>query len=238
LARWTVHLAPPPPRGIDDPRIGALIAAARPALHRARRSTPARWVLAGTTGVYGDAGGSRFDETRPIAPATDRARRRAAAEFRLRSLARCGLAQASILRVPGLYAHDRWPLDRLRRGDPVLHRDEDVYTNHLHADDLARIAWRALFRGRPGRIVHATDDAPMQLGDWLDRIALAFGLAKPPRTSRTSIAAGQAAALPQVLGESRRLDNLRLRRELGYRLRWPTVDAALAAMRERRGKAL
>lgn len=238
LARWTVYLAPPPPHGVRDPRIAGLIAAARPMLHRARAATPSRWTYVSTTGVYGDAGGERVDETRRIAPASDRARRRAAAETQLRSLARDGAARASILRVPALYAHDRWPLERLRRGDPVAQRDEDVYVNHLHADDLARIAWRALFRGRPGRVVHASDDAPMRLGDWLDRIALAFDLPKPPRASRASIASRRGAALPQALVESRRLDNTRLVREFGYRLRWPTLDAALDAVVERRRKAL
>src|SRR5690606_30391456 len=138
--------------------------------------------------------------------------------------ARSGLAQASILRVPALYAHDRWPLERLRSGEPVPHAGEDVYTNHVHADDLARIAWRALFRGRPARIVHATDDLPMQLGDWLDRVAGAFGLPAPPRASRATIAARRGGSLPQVLLESRRLANGRLARELGYRLRWPNVN--------------
>lgn len=237
LARWTIHLAPPPASGTHDPRIAALIAAARISLPR-RRSTgaQARWVYAGTTGVYGDTGGAHFDETRPIAPANARALRRAAAESQLRSLARSGRAQASILRVPALYAHDRWPLERLRRGDPVPHADEDVYTNHVHAEDLARIAWLALFRGRPARVVHATDDLPMRLGDWLDRVAHGLGLPAPPRASRAAIAETGGAALPRMLVESRRLANRRLRRELGYRLRWPSVDAALAEIRPGGGR--
>ncbi len=237
LARWTIHLAPPPASGTRDPRIAALIAAARTSLPRGRSGTArARWVYASTTGVYGDAGGARVDETRPIAPTNARALRRAAAESQLRSLARSGRAQASILRVPALYAHDRLPLERLRRGDPVPHANEDVYTNHVHADDLARIAWRALFRGRPARVVHATDDLPMRLGDWLDRVAGALGLPAPPRSSRATIAATGDAALPPTLVESRRLDNGRLTRELGYRLRWPTVDAALAEIRPPGGR--
>lgn len=235
LARWTIHLAPPPLRGGDDPRIAALIASARPALRRARsRLAPARWVYVSTTGVYGDTRGAHIDETHPIAPANDRARRRVAAERQVRSLARGGLARASIVRVPALYAHDRWPLERLRRGDPAPHPDEDAWTNHVHADDLARIVWRALFRGRPARTVNATDGTPLRFGDWLDCVAQAFGLPKPPRASRTEIAAQHGGALPSVLAESRRLDNGRLVRELGCRLRWPNVDAALADACERR----
>ncbi len=231
LARWSVHLAPPQPSGRDDRRTAALIAASRIALRRARRRlAPARWTWVGTSGVYGDAHGERFDETRPIAPASERAHRRAAAEARLRGLSRSGLARVSILRAPGLYAHDRWPLARLRRGDPVLQRDEDVHTNHVHAEDLARIAWRALFRARPGRVYHATDDEPMRLGDYLDRVADAFDLPRPPRASRAELAQRSGGALPHVFAESRRLENRRLAQELGYRLRWPSVGAALAEL--------
>lgn len=231
LARWTIYLAPPPASGTREPRIARLIAATGSSLRRARGArTPARWIYVSTTGVYGDAGGACFDETRPIAPASERARRRAAAELHIRSFARSGLARASILRVPALYAHDRWPLERLRRGDPVPVAAEDVYVNHVHAEDLARIAWCALFRGRPARVVHATDDRPMRLGDWLDRVAEAFDLPAPPRASRAAIAASRDGRLLQAPVESRRLLNGRLRRELGYRLRWPSVGAALQAL--------
>lgn len=234
LARWTIYLAPPPSRGIGDPRIATLVASARPALYRARgRPAPARWVYVSTTGVYGDTQGARIDETHAIAPANDRARRRVTAERLLRPLARSGLARASIVRASALYAHDRWPLERLRRGDPVPYPDEDVWTNHVHADDLARIVWRALFRGRPARPVNATDGTPLRLGDWLERVARAFGLPKPPRAPRAAIAARHGGALPSLLAESRRLDNGRLVRELGCRLRWPNVDAALADKCER-----
>lgn|SRR5690606_19125781 len=242
LGRWTLHLAPPQPRGDDDLRFAALLAAARPALHAARLRTGAfaraRWVYLGTTGVYGDASGERVDETRRIAPASARARRRAAAESRLRSLARDGLASASILRAPALYAHDRLPIERLRRGDPVPHVHEDVFVNHVHADDLARIAWLALFRGRPARIVHAADGEALRLGAWLERIARALGEPAPPRASRTEIAAAHGGRLPRVLVESRRLDPSRLVGELRYRLRWPRIDSVLADLRRRRGSAL
>src|SRR5476649_440059 len=67
-------------------------------------------------------------------------------------------ASLAILRVPGIYADDRLPLKRLREGTPALAPQDDVYTNHIHADDLARIIERALWRARPGRLYHASDD--------------------------------------------------------------------------------
>ncbi len=232
LAAWTIHLAPPPAVGDDDPRIARLVAACSPEMRRRQRRAqpPARWVYLSTTGVYGDAGGARFDETRRVAPATARARRRVAAERRIRALVRSGVAHAAILRAPGLYAHDRLPLERLRRRTPVLVEADDVFTNHVHADDLAHALWLALFRARPARVYHAVDDRPMKVGEYLDRVADACGLARAPRLTRDAITAQVSAATMSFLSESRRLVNRRLARELRCRLRWPTVESALAAL--------
>lgn len=256
LARWTVYLAPPPDSGEDDPRLGHLITARGRARALARRrlgrdaetlplaerlrpplaaTVPARWTLIGTTGVYGDCGGALVDESRPPRPVTARAKRRVAAERRARDAVRRGLASVALLRVPGIYAHDRLPDDRLRRGLPAPLPAEDSHTNHIHADDLARIAWLALFRARPARVYHAVDDRPMPVGDYLDRVADAIGLARPPRVARAALAAQPGGEAQSFLAESRRLDNRRLKTELRYRLRWPSVDSTLADLVRTRG---
>lgn len=255
LARWTVYLAPPPDSGEDDPRLGHLITARGRARALARRrlgrdaetlplaerlrpplaaTAPARWTLIGTTGVYGDCGGALVDESRPPRPVTARAKRRVAAERRARDAVRRGLASVALLRVPGIYAHDRLPDDRLRRGLPAPLPAEDSHTNHIHADDLAAIAWLALLRGRPGRAVNAVDDSDLKMGDWFDRVADACGLPRPPRLPRAELAAQVSPMMLSFMNESRRLANRRLKRELRARLRWPTVDAALAEVRAQR----
>ena len=228
---WTIDLAPPPAEGADDPRTARLIAACAPALRRRRsRGAVARWAYVSTTGVYGDCGGAAFDETRPVAPASARAIRRVAAERRMRALTTRGAARVSILRAPGIYAQDRLPIERLRRGTPALADAEDVFTNHIHAEDLARAAWLALFRGRPGRVYHAVDDSDLKMGAYFDKVADALGLPRPPRFSRDEVARQVSPAMLSFMSESRRLANRRLGRELRLRLRWPTVDATLAAM--------
>lgn len=226
---WTIDLAPPPASGNDDPRSARLIAASAPALRR--RRMPARWAYVSTTGVYGDCGGALFDETRPVAPASARAIRRVAAEKRMRALGASGIARVPILRAPGIYAQDRLPIERLRRGTPALVEADDVYTNHVHADDLARAAWLALFRGRPGRVYHAVDDSDLKMGAYFDKVADALGLPRPPRLPREEVTRQVSAAMLSFMSESRRLANRRLKRELRCRLRWPTVDATLAALR-------
>lgn len=228
---WMIDLAPPPPNGTDDPRSARLIAACGIALRRRRAAhAVARWVYVSTSGVYGDCGGARFDETRPVAPASARGIRRVAAERRMRALAARGMARVSILRAPGIYAQDRLPVERLRRGTPVLREAEDVFTNHVHAEDLAHAAWVALFRGRPGRVYHAADHSDLKMGAYFDRVADALGLPRPPRLSRAAIVEQVKPATLSFMSESRRLDNRRLERELRCRLRWPDVDATLASL--------
>ncbi len=217
-----LHFAPPPGEGRDDPRTRKLIAA----LARAR-SIPQRFVYISTSGVYGDCAGARIDERRPRRAQTPRARRRVAAEDRLREWAgRQGVA-LSILRAPGIYSGTRLPLERIRQGAPVLAPDQDVFTNHIHADDLARATVAALFRGRPNRAYNVTDDAEMKMGHWFDSVADAFHLPRPPRVTWEEAEQRIAPMLLSFMSESRRLSNARMKRELRVRLRYPTPEALL-----------
>lgn len=229
LATRVLHLAPPPGQGAGgddwwrDPRTVALARALR------LRSLPDALVYASTSGVYGDCGGAWVTEARPVAPGTPRAQRRVDAERAMRHLGRAGV-RTSILRVPGIYAPDReggTPEGRLRKGTPVLVAGDDVYTNHIHADDLARACVAALWRGAAQRVYHACDDTDMKMGDYVDLAADLYGLPRPPRLPRSTAQAELPLTLLSFMGESRRLDNTRLRRELRLRLRYPTVAQGL-----------
>jgi nucleoside-diphosphate-sugar epimerase len=184
---------------------------------------PRRVVYLSTSGVYGDCGGELVDESRSLAPRTPRAQRRADAERQLAAWCAAHQAQLVILRAPGIYAADRLPLERLRTGRPVLRAEDDVYTNHIHADDLAAIACRALESGAPEGAYNASDDTRMKMGDWLDLVADTAGLARPPRVARAAL-----TETNDFMNESRRLDNTRLKQLLGVRLRYPTVHEGLA----------
>ncbi len=224
LADAVVHLAPPPGAGRDDPRTAHLLAA----LGRSQRLR--RLVYASTTGVYGDCAGALVDETRTLRPGTDRARRRVDAEERLRRFGRTSGVVVSVLRIPGIYAVDRPggdPRERLRRRQPVLAAVDDVFTSHIHADDLARAVVAALWRGRPQRIVNVVDDSELRMGDHFDLVADLSGLLRPPRLPRAEAAAALSPMQMSFLEESRRLDNGRLKRELKLVLRYPTVAEGL-----------
>ena len=135
---------------------------------------------------------------------------------------------ALVLRVPGIYAADRLPVERLRQQVPALVPADDVITNHIHADDLARIARTALLRGPRQRVINAVDDSQMTLGDYLDQVADRLDLPRPPRHSRAELTRTLSEVRMSFMRESRRLDTRRLKRELRVRLQWPTVAEFLA----------
>ncbi len=224
IATRIVHLAPPVSQGWSDDRTRALTQVLR------HRTTPLALVYGSTSGVYGDCGGAWVDETRQIQADTPRARRREHAENCIRFFGRSAGVRSNILRIPGIYAPDReggTPQGRLLKGMPVLQADDDVFTNHIHADDLARACVRALWRGKAQRIYNVNDDTELKMGDYFDLAADLYGLPRPPRVSRASANAQLPLMLLSFMGESRRMVNLRLKEELGLQLRYSTVREGL-----------
>jgi nucleoside-diphosphate-sugar epimerase len=221
LADVVFHFAPPPSEGESDPRTRRLIAALSAA------SLPRTLIYVSTSGVYGDCGGAVVPETWPARPRNARARRRQDAEQQLRCwAARTGVGLA-ILRAPGIYANDRMPEERVRKGLPALRPEDDIYTNHIHADDLAGLAIAALFRGGRSRLYNAVDDSGLKMGDWFDVVADTIGVVRPPRLAKEEVMAAVTPAMRTFLTESRRLTNGRIKGELRYRLRYPTVREGL-----------
>jgi nucleoside-diphosphate-sugar epimerase len=246
LATHVIYLAPPadncPAEFYTDPRLNRFLAALQ-----GGRSLPRRLVYIGTSGVYGDCQGVLVRESRPRQPKTARGQRRAVAEATLRRWARTRIGAAhttdlanparktanagSILRVPGIYAGDRLPVERLRAGTPALRTEEDTWTNHIHADDLARISWLSLTRGRSLRAYNTSDNSTLKMGDWFDAVADANDLPRPERLPRDALKERVSPMLYSFMSESRRLDNQRLLKELRIQLRYPTVQDFLATLK-------
>lgn len=225
LADIVLHFAPPNERGLVDTRMRRLIATLCQG-----QSLPQRLIYISTSGVYGDCAGERIDETRPLRPSTARAKRRADAERQLRRFGSYHVTRVSILRAPGIYAADRLPLERLSRGVHALRDEDDVFTNHIHADDLAMLACAALRFGRPNRCYNASDDSEMRMGEYFDLVADRFGLPRAPRISRAEAQITMSPVQLSFMSESRRLSNQRIKSELKAQLRFPhVVDGVKAA---------
>jgi len=229
LADVVLHLAPPPGEGRNDTRTRNLLAALGKA-----KSLPRRLVYVSTTGVYGDCGGAQIDETRRLHPESARAGRRVDAERRLRAWgSRQGVA-VSILRAPGIYAADRLPVERLQKGLPALVDADDVYTNHIHADDLAAACLAALRHGGANRAYNVVDDSDLKMAAYFDRVADAFALPRPPRISRDEAVQALSPVQWSFMRESRRIGNRRLKNELKLSLAYPTIEAGITEALARR----
>lgn len=221
LADVVLHFAPPERQGRLDTRTRNLLSAL------STRLLPARLIYISTSGVYGDCGGDIVSETRPVNPQSDRARLRVSAERQIRAWATRNHVNANILRVPGIIAENRLPVDRIKAGMPAIVANEDGYSNHIHADDLARIVIATLRYGKSNRVYHTVDDDEMKMGDYFDVVADAFKLPRPPRLPRTEIQRAVSPMMWSFMNESRRLTNLRMKQELKVTLRYPTVGTTL-----------
>ncbi len=218
------YLAPPPPTGTDDPRMRRLLAAVSD-------DRPGRIVYTSTTGVYGDCQGAWVDESFPAQPQVDRARRRLDAEQQLRAWSAAGRGDIIILRVAGIYGPDKLPLARLQQRVPMISAAEAPWTNRIHIDDLVTVCEAAMAVGRPGEIYNVSDGDPGNMRDYFDRVADLYGLPRAPLISLAEARATLSPGMLSYLGESRRMDNRKLREELGVSLRYPNLSEGLAACR-------
>ncbi len=217
------YFVPPPAHGVDDPRLHAFLDAIGP------QTRPHRLVLLSTTGVYGDCVGMWIDEERPPNPQTDRARRRLAAEQELQGWAHARGVPFAILRVAGIYGPGRLPIERLQRGSPVLREAESPWSNRVHVDDLVTACLAAADQNDSGRVYNISDGHPTTMTDYFNRVADACGLPRPLQISREQAKGTMSPEMLSYLSESRRLDNSRMRTELGVVLRYLTLADGLRA---------
>ena len=217
LAQTVIHLAPPQNQGNRDHRTRNLLR-----ILAQGSSAVRRLIYVSTTGVYGDHRGARVSELTPVNPQSERAQRRVDAERALRLWGPAHGVAVTILRVPGIYAANRLPLERLQSQTPALLPEEDAYSNHIHSDDLARLVCAAVYHGKPQRVINACDGNETKMGDYFDEVADAFGLARAPRMPANQLQEIVSPMLWSFMRESRRVTNTRLS-ELKTPLRYPSV---------------
>jgi nucleoside-diphosphate-sugar epimerase len=238
LADFIIHSTPPAEGAADlrTRRLLAAISSRRQTKYPAKTPQNAilsqrRIVYISTSGVYGDHAGEQIDETARQLASTGRALRRISAERQLRSWALRSaywpqqMRQVCLLRAPGIYALDRLPTARIARGEPGIIASEDSVSNHIHADDLAQAVCLALFRGLPQRAYNVVDDVPHTMSDWFDQVADFTALPRVAKISRQEAQSRLSPTMWSYMNESRRLNNQRAKRELRWRLQYPTTEA-------------
>jgi len=220
-----VYYSVPPARSHGDARLVRFL--------ESLGGTPKRLVYLSTTGVYGDQAGATVNEDTPPAPRTQRAVRRMAAETALREWADSHEVSWCALRIAGIYGPGRLPLDRLHRGVPAVAPQEATPSNRIHVTDLVTACVAAGFApAADRRIYNVTDGSDHTLTDYLQRVARLALLPSPPLVSRAEAERNLSTSSWSFLGESRRVDNGRMLKELGVELEYRDLDVGIRASLE------
>jgi nucleoside-diphosphate-sugar epimerase len=216
-----VYLAPPPATGESDLRLDRFLQLAI--------VPPRTFVYMSTTGVYGDAGGRLVDESTPVMPLTDRARRRVSAEEMTRVWCHERRVRRVVLRVPGIYGPGRLPLDRIRKSEPVVRPEDAGISNRIHVDDLVTACVAAIENEEARGVYNVTDGNSVSSTEFIDMVADLAGLPRPPRVSMEEAQLTFSPERLSFLGESRRVSNERMLRHLGVKLRYADLQAGIRA---------
>jgi len=214
------YFAPPTPAGSEDQRLERF-------LQKLDSTTPRRIVLISTTGVYGDSAGEWIDENTPANPKADRALRRLSAEQVLQHWSKKTGCEFMILRVPGIYAVERLPIERLKKCLPVINAAEAGYTNRIHADDLARVCIAAMKSETSNAIINVTDGNPSTMTDYFNQVADFTGLPRPPQISLEEAQKTLSAGMLSYMKESRRIRNEKMMKLLKIKLNYPDLKSCL-----------
>lgn len=222
LARASHLLVSIPPEAGGDPVLAAEDATLAGAGHLA-------WAgYLSTTAVYGDHAGGWVDEDTPPAPASARGAARLAAERGWQEVARRAGFPLAVFRLAGIYGPGRSPFARLRDGSARRILKPGQVFSRIHVEDIATVLLASMAAPRAGAVYNVCDDEPAPPEDVLTHAAALLGLPPPPAVPFET--ADLSPMARSFYGESKRVSNARLRRELGVRLAFPTYREGLAAV--------
>ena len=215
------HFMPPPSSGTLDPRVGHLLSALRQA--------PRKMLLISTSAVYGDCQGAWVDENAPLLATSDRGKRRADAEAQWRQWAQAHGSDWIIFRVPGIYGPGRLPIERIEKGIPMVEEAAAPFTNRIHSEDLAQLAYLAVSENRMHGIYNVSDGQPGNMTQYFNAVADAAGLPRPPQITAAQAKQQLSPGMLSYLSESRRLRIDKLLRDSDYQFFYPDLASGLAA---------
>ncbi|HWK72724.1 MAG TPA: NAD-dependent epimerase/dehydratase family protein [Povalibacter sp.] len=214
------YLAPPPASGESDLRLDRFLQLAT--------VPPRAFIYVSTTGVYGDTQGAGVDESTPVRPLTDRARRRVSAEEMTRVWCSERRVRRIVLRVPGIYGPGRLPIERLKQREPALRPEDAGLSNRIHVDDLVEACAAAALNQEARGVYNVTDGNACSSTAFLDRLAALADLPCPPRISMDEAQLTFSPERLSYLHESRRVSNERMLKHLGVKLKYAQLDQGIA----------
>jgi len=193
-------------------------------------------VYISTTGVYGDCNGEWVSEQRPLNPQSPSSRMRVAAEQQLYDFHLQHQVPVTILRVAAIYGKGRLPVDRLRRGDPVLKKTLAPWSNRIHIDDLVQVCLAAgKAQGIKGQkpawqVYNVSDGQPSTMTDYFLQVAQLLDLPLPKEIAWSEAEKIFSPAMLFYLRESKRIDNRKMLENLKISLRYPSSETGLPGL--------
>ena len=180
-------------------------------------SPPKKYVYTSSTGVYGQDDGAVVKETSPTEPAVETARVLVETEKLLLAAAQERKFPAIILRVAGIYGPGRGHLFKqyLKNQARILGKGERIL-NMIHRDDLVGVITAALQSGRPGEVYNAVDDEPVPELHFYRWLSETLGKYLPPFATESETVERKRGLT------NKKVQNRRLKIELGYQFRYPT----------------
>lgn len=179
-----------------------------------------------TTGVYGDHEGGWVDEATPLAPSTERGKRRMRAEAEWQALD----LPLHIFRLAGIYGPGRGPFEKVRKGTARRIVKEGQVFSRIHVEDIAQALAASIARPSPGAVYNLCDDDPAPPQDVIAHAADLLEVPLPPEVDFET--ADMSPMARSFYAESKRVDNTRMKEELGVRLLYPDYRSGLRALLE------
>lgn len=172
---------------------------------------------------------SAFDEDSPLAPGLITATASEGEGLARDAGSRFGFAVA-ILRCGGFYSADSvqtrlMATKAMRRRLPVIGSGTAVWSN-LHADDASTAFVAAAEAGRSG-LWHVVDDAPAPVGDFIRELARDIGAPEPGHVPTWLARLYLGPTTLSLFTRSTRTKNERIKKELGWRPRYPGYQTGL-----------
>jgi nucleoside-diphosphate-sugar epimerase len=186
-------------------------------------------VYLSTIGVYGDRGGAWVDEATPPQPGATRSRERLAAEQAWLDFGARHNVAVAILRLAGIYGPGQNALMQIASGNARRIVKPGQVFNRIHVGDIAQ-AIDSAFTRRASGIFNVADDEPTPPADPIVFAAQLMGVEPPPEIPFEQAAPSMSPMALSFWQECRRVENDKLKRELGVSLRYPTYREGLRAL--------
>jgi nucleoside-diphosphate-sugar epimerase len=181
-----------------------------------------------TTGVYGDHDGGWVDEETPLKPTTPRGRARVATEGEWQALYHAYGLPLHVFRLAGIYGPDRGPFEKLRNGTARRIVKPGQVFSRIHVADIVQVLMASMAQPSAGAVYNLCDDDPAPPQDVIAQAAEMLGLPLPPEVPFDEAELSPMAR--SFYAESKRVENHRIKEELGIRLRYPDYRSGLRAI--------